>query len=119
MKYTPATFAKALVAFVVSASGSLATSGVDLNHLTIGTVLAALGIGLTASGAVFVTPNKSHEPPASAAEQVINNIPVVVAQATAAVSDLNKVKSAAADLASIVPGVGPLAEAVIDSIKLP
>lgn len=118
MKYTPATFAKALVAFIVAGSGSLATSGVDLNHLTLGTVLAALGVAATAAGAVFVTPNKPHES-TSAAEQIVNNIPVVVAQANAAVSDLNKVKNAAADLASIVPGVGPLAEAVIDSIKLP
>lgn len=118
MKYTVATFAKAIVAFIVSGSGALVSSGADLNHLSVGTVLTALGVAATAAGAVFVTPNKPHDN-TTAAEQIVNNIPVVVAQANAAVSDLNKVKNAAADLASIVPGVGPLAEAVINSVKLP
>lgn len=55
----------------------------------------------------------------SAAEQAVSAIGVVTAQAQAAVSDLDRVKAAAADLAGSLPVVGPLARQVIDSVTLP
>ena len=119
MKYTPATFAKAIVAFIVSASGAIATSGVDINHLTTGTVLGALGVGLTAAAAVFVTPNKPNTTASSPADQVIQNIPVVVQEVADKIDALNKVKQAADEAFKDAPViVGSLAKQVIDSVRL-
>ena len=54
----------------------------------------------------------------SAAQQAVEAMGAVAAQAQASVSDLDKVKAAAADLAGSVPVVGPLAQQVIDSVTL-
>lgn len=87
--------------------------------------VAAIGglFGATGAGTAAVVVHKQEKngafAPSDPVQAVIDNIPVVVANANSAVSDLNKVKNAAADLASIIPGIGPLASAVIDSVKLP
>lgn len=115
MTYSIGTIAKALVAFGVATIGAATTAagGPDLSHLDFGSWFAALAVGLTAAGGVFVTPNKPHE---SAADQVINNIPVVVQNASDALSELDRVKQAASDALAQVPVLGPLAQAAINSI---
>jgi len=113
MKYSVGTIAKALMAFVTAFGGAAATS---VPHDTLGWV-GCVGVGLVAFAAVFATPNKTEQP--APADAAINAIQQTVAQAQSAVSEVERIKNAAADLAGIVPVIGPLAEAVIDSVKLP
>ncbi len=51
------------------------------------------------------------------AEQVINNLPVVVGTATAATAELDKVKQAATETLGSVPVLGPLAQQIITSTR--
>lgn len=119
MTYTIGTVAKALVAFGVAAIGAATTAagGPDLSHLDFGSWISALAVGLTAAGGVFVTPNKDHNP-VSAADQVINNIPIVVQNASDAINELDKVKQAATTALGQVPVLGPLAQAAINSLPI-
>lgn len=129
MRYTPATFAKALVALATSTVGAatVAAGGADLAQLTPGQWAAALGAGLIAFGGVFVTPNKSTEPepvPASPAEQVstgmqqaIQNKADAESGVAAAEAELNRIKDAADSM--LGAGLGPLAQAAINSVKTP
>lgn len=112
MKYSVGTIAKALMAFITAFGGAAATS---VPHDTLGWV-GCVGAGLVAFAAVFATPNKNNEAPADAA---ITAIQATVAQAQSAVSEVERIKNAASDVLNTVPVVGPLASAVIDSVKLP
>lgn len=51
-------YLKAVVAFLVAATGALATAAVD-NSIVLGEWMAALATAVAAGGAVFATPNKS------------------------------------------------------------
>lgn len=113
MKYTPATIAKALMAFITAFGGAAATS---MPHDAVGWAGCA-GAGLVAFAAVFATPNKTDQP--APADAAINAIQQTVAQAQSAVSEVERIKNAASDALGHVPVVGPLASAVIDSVKLP
>lgn len=112
MKYTPATYAKALTAFVLGFSGALGTGA--LTGVTTATLLAAVGAGLIAAAGVFATPNKSTDVALSPADQVINNLPVVVQNVSEAAAELERVKQAATDVLGDVPILGPLANAIIN-----
>jgi len=68
---------------VTIGAATTAAGGVDLTHLDFASWAAAIGVGLTAFGGVFVTPNKPHDE-ISAADQIINNIPIVVQNASEA-----------------------------------
>lgn len=116
--YTPATIAKSLAAFATATIGAAtaAAHGVDLSVLDAGQWLTAIGAGLTAGGAVFATPNKSHQ---SSAEQVVTGLQAVIDAKSQADADIDKVKAAAQDALGQVPVVGPLAQRVINSIHLP
>ena len=113
MKYSPATIAKALMAFITAFGGAAATS---VPHDAIGWAGCA-GAGLVAFAAVFATPNKTDQP--APADAAITAIQQTVAQAQNAVSEVERIKNAASDALGHVPVVGPLASAVIDSVKLP
>lgn len=113
MKYSPATIAKALMAFITAFGGAAATSQ---PHDAVGWAGCA-GVGLTAFAAVFATPNKTDQP--APADAAITAIQQTVAQAQNAVSEVERIKNAASDVLGHVPVVGPLASAVIDSVKLP
>ena len=113
MKYTPATFAKAIMAFVTAFGGAAATS---VPHDAIGWA-GCVGAGLVAFAAVFATPNKTDQP--APADAAITAIQETVKQATSAVNEVDRIKQAANEVLSQVPVVGPLAQRVIDSIKLP
>lgn len=85
-------------------------------------LLGLLGVGATATANVRVGAQRKDgtlDFTGTAAQQAVEAIGAVTAQAQAAVSDLDKVKAAAADLAGSVPVVGPLAQQVIDSVTLP
>lgn len=119
MTYTPATIAKAIVAFAVATVGAAATSagGADLSVLSLGSWAAALGVGLTAFGSVFVVPNKPSDSGASAADQIINNIPLVISTANDALADLDRVKVAASEALAQIPVFGPLTKQILDSVN--
>lgn len=89
---------------------------------TITAVLGLLGVGATATAGAVVAKQRAEgtlDFTGTAAQQAVEAIGAVTAQAQAAVSDLDKVKAAAADLAGSLPVVGPLAQQVIDSVTLP
>lgn len=59
MKYTPSTYAKAIVAFLVALVGAVSAAGHGADwSMDVGSWIIALGAALTAGGAVFATPNK-------------------------------------------------------------
>lgn len=119
--YTPATISKALAAFGVATIGAATTAahGIDLSTLDIGQWLTAIGAGLTAGGAVFATPNKSHQSPA---EQIAGGLQAALQRQTdadqnkaTADAEIDKVKQiATAALGGTVVGsvLGSLASAV-------
>lgn len=111
MKYTPAAYAKALMAFITAFGGAAATSA---PHDAVGWA-GCVGAGLVALAAVFATPNKSADS-TSAADVIVNNIPVVVQQAQQAQDDLEKIRQAASDALSQVPVLGPVATQVLNSL---
>jgi len=113
MKYSPATYAKALMAFITGFGGAAATSA---PHDAMGWAGCA-GAGLVAFAAVFATPNKTDQP--APADAAITAIQQTVQHAQDAVSEVERIKTAATDALGQVPVVGPLAEALIRSAKLP
>lgn len=64
MKYTPATIAKAITAFVVATVGAAASAshGGDIFAIGFGAWLSAIATGLVAGVAVFAVPNKTQLP---------------------------------------------------------
>ena len=85
-------------------------------------LLGLLGVGATATANVRVGAQRKDgtlDFTGTAAQQAVEAIGAVTAQAQAAASDLDRVKAAAADLAGSLPVVGPIARQVIDSVTLP
>lgn len=119
MKYTPATIAKSLVSGIVAFVGAAAAGahGADLSTLDVGDWLFALGSGVTAAGAVFATPNKQHAPAGDVepeaptpliADVAIDAIKQTLQNAAHGMSELDRVKQAALDVAGVAPAVvGP------------
>ena len=115
--------------------GLIATSGVTIAAIwhgidggtatalgnAITAVLGMLGVGATATAGAAVTKQRKdgtldHLSPV---EQAINGIQATVDQVNAASADLDRVKTAVSDVLGTVPVVGPLAQQVIASVKLP
>lgn len=92
--------------------GSAAALGSAITAL-----LGLFGFGASGVAASAVT-KQLHERTldftGSAADQAVAAIEAVNAQATSAVTDLDKVRGALGDLAGTLPVVGPLAQQVID-----
>ena len=84
---------------------------------TITAVLGLLGVGATATAGAVVAKQRAEgtlDFTGSAAEQAVAAIEAVNAQATSAVTDLDRVRGALGDIAATIPVVGPLAQQVID-----
>lgn len=109
MNYTPATIAKALVAFVTAFGGAAATSA---PHDVMGWA-GCIGAGVVAFAAVFATPNKTTDVAASPADKVINGVNEVIANAQSAQQDIERVKEAVSTVIKDVPVLGPLATAIL------
>jgi len=101
MKYTPATFAKAIVGFVTAFGGAAATSA---PHDAIGWVGCA-GAGLVAFAAVFATPNKTGTEHADAAIEAMKE---TVQKAAASAADVERLRQVAGDVLGRVPVLGPV-----------
>lgn len=54
--------------------------------------------------------------PVSPADAVVNGVQTVIAQQAAAAAELEKVKNAVTSAVGIIPGIGPLAQQVINAI---
>lgn len=101
--------------------------GIDSGTITqlntaINALLGMLGIGATATGVIRVSTQRKDgtlDFSGSASDQAVAAINAVNAQAVTAADDLDKVKQAMGSIAGTIPVVGPLAQQVIDSIKLP
>ena len=95
--------------------GLIATSGV-----TIAAIWHGIDGGTATAGAAVAKQRKDgtldHLSPV---EQAINGIQATVDQVNAASADLDRVKTAVSDVLGTVPVVGPLAQQVIASVKLP
>lgn len=111
MKYTPATFAKAIMAFVTAFGGAAATSAPHDPVSWAGCV----GAGLVAFAAVFATPNKTGEPVAQA-DAAIDAIQATVQNAQAAAAEVDRIKAAAEEVLGQVPVLGPLARQALDKL---
>jgi hypothetical protein len=86
-------------------------------------VVGSIGslIGAGAAGTAGTILSKQRKDPSiaigtSAADAVISNIPVVVAQVQKAQSDLDKVRDAVSSAVNQVPVLGPLASQVLNSL---
>lgn len=111
MKYTPATVAKALMAFVTAFGGAAATSA---PHDPVGWAGCA-GAGLVAFAAVFATPNKTDTPAPS--EHVAIGLQLQKEAEAAVNAERDKIAQVVSDTIGQVPVVGPLAQQVIDSVR--
>lgn len=122
MKYTPATIAKALVAFVIGAAGAAGTAsgGLDVSTLSVGQWLFVVGTGLTTAGGVFATPNKSTDPVLTPAERITQDVQQVVSDAQIAQLALNQVTGVVTGAVRAIPGVGqvlgPLAQQALSAL---
>lgn len=117
-QYTIGTIAKALMAFGVSAASTAAAlaGGPDLGVLELGQWLAVIGAGFTAGGGVFLTPNKNTETPA---EQVAKGVQAAIENSATANRELEIVRNAISTGVGTLPGFGPLAQQIINSVPLP
>ena len=88
---------------------------------TITALLGLLGIGATATAGVVVSKQRKDGTLAtqSPVDQAISAIQATVDQVNSATSDLDRVKNAVSDVFGTLPVVGPLAQQVIRSVKLP
>ena len=88
---------------------------------TITALLGLLGIGATATAGVVVSKQRKDGTleTLSPVDQAISAIQATVDQVNSATSDLDRVKIAVSDVFGTLPVVGPLAQQVIRSVKLP
>jgi hypothetical protein len=117
------------------ALGTIATSvvtllalwrGIDTHTATalgnaITAVLGLLGIGASATAGVVLSKQRKAGTleTQSPVDQAISAIQATVDQVNSATSDLDRVKNAVSDVFGSLPVVGPLAQQVIRSVKLP
>jgi putative transposon-encoded protein len=111
MRYTPATVAKAFMAFITAFGGSAATSA---PHDTIGWA-GCVGAGLVAFAAVFATPNKTDTP--APADQVINGAQALKDAQDFVAAERERAAQAVTGILGSLPVVGPLAAQAINSFK--
>lgn len=84
-------------------------------------LLGLLGATATATATVAVTRQQRNGAfdHLSPVEQAIKGIEATVQQVNTAATDYERVKAAASDVFKDIPVVGPLAQQVIDSVKIP
>lgn len=85
-------------------------------------LLGLLGVGATATAGVVLTRQRKEgtlDFTGTAAEQAVSAIDAVTTQAVKASAELDRVRNAVSDAFGAIPVVGPLAQQVIDSVKLP
>lgn len=115
--------------------GSVATSlvtllalwrGIDTHTATAMTtaltgLLGLLGVGASATAGVVLSKQRKDGTleTLSPVDQAISAIQATVDQVNSATSDLDRVKNAVSDVFGTLPVVGPLAQQVIRSVKLP
>lgn len=97
------------IAFAVAVAGVLTG--------TAGSAYAAHNTRSQRAGGVFDAPPEVVEQ--TPADQIIQNIPVVVQNAAGAVAELDRVKQAATDALANAPILGDLAKAAIDQVRFP
>ena len=84
-------------------------------------LLGLLGVGASATAGVVLSKQRKEGvlETLSPVDQAITAIEATVAQVTSASADLDRVKNAVGDIFGNLPVVGPLAQQVIRSVKLP
>lgn len=106
-------YAKAIAALL----GAVATFLVTVNAPAQWSVWIGSIVAILTGVATFGVPNKVPAiPPADAA---ITAIQATVEHAQTAISEVDRLKDAAGTVLGGLPGIGPLAEALIRSVKLP
>ncbi len=102
MKYTPATIAKSLMAFITAFGGSAATS---VPHDPIGWI-GCIGAGLVAGAAVFAVPNKTDVPTVPSPGEIITGLDEIRDHVTNAIEQItNRANGAVGDVISIATGL--------------
>lgn len=93
----------------------------SINQIVAGLVALLGGAAPAATAARAITKQRQDGAfdSASPADQAIDGINQAVAQVQNAASDLNRIKDAASDVLGQLPVIGPLAQQVIDSVKIP
>lgn len=85
-------------------------------------ILGLLGVGATATATAVVSKQRKDgvfdTASPSPADQAITGIQATITQAQNAAADIEKVKAAASDALNSIPLIGPLAQQVIDSVKV-
>lgn len=114
---TIATSVVTLLALWTGVSGEVTSSIVTLITAVCG--LLGAGATVTATAAVTRQQKQGAFDEVSPVEQVINGIQATVDQINNATNDFERVKDAVSGVLRDVPVVGPLAQQVIDSAKLP
>lgn len=126
LNYSLGELVKAAMAFIgaVSASAmSAAPNGVDVSGLDLGQWLTAIGLGLGASGALLHKPKDANQNAVVSIENVATKAIETHDKLTQrAVESIAKVAESAGNLTSLLPsaglpGIGPLAQQALDSLK--
>ena len=117
--YGLGTLATGVVSLLLLWNGIKAGDAENISNL-IQAAIAMLGAG---AGAVATSTVSSQRKDGTLdtlapADQAINGIQATIQAVTEATSELERVKDAASAVAATVPGLGPLAKQIIDSIKL-
>ncbi|AEJ92324.1 hypothetical protein TIMSHEL_10 [Mycobacterium phage Timshel] len=114
-KYTVGSVAKAIMGGFVTASGALAAMkvGADVSVLSPDQWLLVAGAFLTGAGGVFAVPNADTETPG---DKVVKGVEAVIEAQKTAQAELDRVKGAVTGAVGTVPGLGPLASDLINSI---
>ncbi|AUV61969.1 holin [Mycobacterium phage SWU2] len=114
-KYTPASVAKAVMGGFVAAAGTLAAFkvGADVSTLDPGQWMLVAGAFLTGAGGVFATPNADTETPG---DKVVKGVEKVIEAQKQAQAELDRVKGVVTGAVGTIPGLGPLASDLINSV---
>ena len=91
----------------------------NISQLVVG-VLSLLGAGAPATAAVKVSQQrKDGTLDSSPVEAVVKNVNAIINAQAEATADLEKVKQAVTGAVGVIPGIGPLAQQVINSVHVP
>jgi hypothetical protein len=122
MKYTLATVAKAITAFIFGVIGAAVTAshGGDIFSLGASAWFSAFSTGLVSALAVFTVPNKVEAPqsydPVAPEDQIINGLNQLQQQKAAVDAAIEKAKGGLSSAVQDVPVLGPLAQQAIDAL---
>ena len=118
--YLMGTIATGIITLLSVWNGMSGEAATALSN-TVTALLGLLGVGATATATAVVTKQRREgvldHSPLSPADQAITGIQATVAQAQQAADDIKKLQDAAAGALVNMPGIGPLAQQMIDSLK--